>query len=49
MNPYNPYFIPKTRYALLEWLTERYPGDKSLRRKNKDELYAIYFSIREKK
>ncbi len=40
------YFVPKTKTALVKWLSRYYPADKSkFRRKKKEVLYAIYYNV----
>jgi len=44
------YYVPSQRVELLKWLEKRYPEDKTkLRKMTKKRLYAIYFSVRDKK
>jgi hypothetical protein len=38
------YFIPREKYQLVEFLEKKFPEDKTLKRKNKTQLYAIYHS-----
>ncbi len=41
------YWVPKTAREAREWLISRYPNDVTKYRKaKKDQLYAIYHSIR---
>ncbi len=40
------YWIPKYKYQLVKLLEERYPRDKSFKRKAKKQLHAILFSVR---
>jgi hypothetical protein len=42
------FYIPTTRWQLLEWLRQRYPADKKLGGMRKAQLLAIYFRIRSK-
>jgi hypothetical protein len=38
-------WIPKHKWQLVEWLRNRYP-DVKWERRNKKQLYAVYFSVR---
>lgn len=38
-------YIPRLRGQLLDYITARYPDDKSFSKMRKEQLYAIFFSI----
>lgn len=40
------YFVPRTKTALVEWLSRYYPADRpKFRRKKKEVLFAIYYNV----
>lgn len=40
------YLVPKTKTALVKWLTRYYPADRAkFQRKKKEVLYAIYYRV----
>lgn len=40
------YFVPKTKTALVKWLSRYYPADHwKFTRKKKGVLYAIYYNV----
>ena len=40
------YFVPRTKTALVRWLSRYYPADRpKFQRKKKEVLYAIYYSV----
>jgi len=44
------FYVPKTKFGLIEYLKERYPkaNVSSWRRMRKNRLYAIFFGARKK-
>ena len=44
---YNNFWIPRYKYELLNWLSDKYPTDRNkFKGMIKKQLYAIYYNIR---
>ena len=41
------YWIPRTKRQLVETISLVYPNDRSLNGKSKNQLYAIFYKLRE--